>query len=54
MKKVEGFEFVQLGEEKALGRHHCILSVLEEDLQVGGVPNLKQSDSDRIRGNGLN
>ena len=53
MRKVEGFEFVQPGEEKALGRPHCILLVLEESLQVGGVQNFKWSNSDRIRGNGF-
>ena len=32
----EAVVVIQLGEEKALGRHHCGLPVLEESLQAEG------------------
>ena len=36
MKKVEGTGLVQLGEEKAPGRPHCGLSILEGSIETGG------------------
>jgi len=35
-KKAEGADLIQLGEEKALGRPHCGLLVLEGSIQAGG------------------
>ena len=35
-RKVEGVVLVQLGEEKAMGRPHWDLPVLERSLQAGG------------------
>ena len=36
-KKAEGADLIQLGEEKALGRPHCGLLVLEGSLPAEGL-----------------